>query len=81
MILGKKGQRTGNGRGAYVYLLARSGSAVKDQILYVPTRLEDIEELAVPLTMNGNTYLDKMRFFSVRIANKNETVSFCYIHV
>ena len=48
----------------YVYLLARSGSAVKDQILYVPTRLEDIEELAVPLTMNGITYLDKMRFFS-----------------
>ena len=39
----------------YVYLLARSGSAVKDQILYVPTRLEDIEELAVPLTMIGIT--------------------------
>ena len=35
----------------YVHLVARSGSAVKDQILYVPTRLEDIEELAIPLTM------------------------------
>ena len=39
----------------YVYLLAGSGSAVKDQILYVPTRLEDIKELAIPLTMNGIT--------------------------
>ena len=36
----------------YLYLLARSASSVKDQILYVPTRLEDIQELEQNLTIH-----------------------------
>ena len=49
----------------YVYLIARSTSSVKDQLLYVPTRLEDIEDLSEPLTDDsGKRYHDKLRFFS-----------------
>ena len=49
----------------YVYLLARSGSSVKDQLLYVPTRLEDLEDLKDPLVLkDGRTYHDVMHFFS-----------------
>ena len=48
----------------YLYLLARSASSVKDQILYVPTRLEDIQELEQNLTIDGQEYCDKLRFFS-----------------
>jgi len=29
----------------YIYLLAQSNSSVKDQLLYIPTRLEDLTEL------------------------------------
>ena len=48
----------------YVYLLARSSSSVKDQLLYVPTRLEDLELLDIPITVDDMTYRCKMRFFS-----------------
>lgn len=48
----------------YVYLLARSGSAVKDQLLYVPTRLEDVVELDTHLSVQGLEYKDHLRFFS-----------------
>lgn len=37
---------------------------MKDQLLYVPTRLEDIQELEEPITKDGKTYVDKMRLFS-----------------
>ena len=50
----------------YVYLLARSGSAVKDQLLYVATRLEDFAELNNPVAINGIEYTDTMRIFSGR---------------
>ena len=36
----------------------------QDQILYVPTRLEDIQELEQNLTIDGQEYCDKLRFFS-----------------
>ena len=49
---------------AYVYILARSGSSTKDQLLYVPTRLEDIEDLAWKLDVDGKKYRDILRFFS-----------------
>lgn len=49
----------------YIYLLARSGAAVKDQILYVPTRLEDLKEMDVSVSLqDGTEYTDTMRFFS-----------------
>ena len=48
----------------YVYLLARSTSSIKDQLLYVPTRLEDLEQLDAPITIDNTTYICKMRFFS-----------------
>ena len=49
---------------AYVYILARSGSSTKDQLLYVPARLEDIEDLALKLDVDGKKYRDILRFFS-----------------
>lgn len=48
----------------YVYILARSGSTVKDQLMYVPTRLEDIRDLAEPIEMNDREYMDQLRFFT-----------------
>ena len=48
----------------YIYILAESSSAIKDQLLYVPTRLEDLDELSEPLKMNNTTYIDKLRIFS-----------------
>ena len=49
----------------YVYIIGRSGSAVKDQLVYVPTRLEDIADLSEPLMdENGVQFHDKLRFFS-----------------
>ena len=48
----------------YVYILAQSGSSVKDQLLYIPTRLEDISTLSHALDIDGQIYHDKMRFFS-----------------
>ena len=48
----------------YVYLLGRSSSSVKDQLLYVPTRLEDLDQLSTPIEMNGMAYTCTMRFFS-----------------
>ena len=49
----------------YVYIIGRSGSAVKDQLVYVPTRLEDITDLSEPLMDdNGVQFHDKLRFFS-----------------
>lgn len=45
----------------YVYLIARSGSSVKDQLLYVPARLEDIAEIDQEIS---DGYRDKLRFFS-----------------
>ena len=48
----------------YVYLLAQSGSAVKDQLLYVPTRWEDIDDLSTKLEFDGQRFTDKLRFFS-----------------
>ena len=50
----------------YVYLLARSGSAVKDQLLDVATRLEEFAELNNPVAINGIEYTDTMRIFSGR---------------
>lgn len=49
---------------AYLYILARSGTSVKDQLLYVPTRSEDIEQLIEDLTIDGEVYYDAMRLFS-----------------
>lgn len=48
----------------YVYIVARSGSSVKDQILYVPTRVEDLMELQDPILVKGKPYVDVLRFFS-----------------
>ena len=49
----------------YVYIMAQSGSSVKDQLLYVPTRLEDIEELSQTLRdENGTEYKDILQYFS-----------------
>lgn len=48
----------------YLYVLARSGSSTKDQIMYVPTRLEDIKELEQELSCGEQTYKDDLRFFS-----------------
>lgn len=48
----------------YLYLLARSGSSTKDQIMYVRTRLEDIKGLEQPISFQGKDYTDRMRFFS-----------------
>ena len=52
----------------YIYILARSGASVKDQLLYVPTRCEDVTELSEPLeiSLDGKiqTYCDKLRFFT-----------------
>ena len=49
----------------YVYIIGRSGSAVKDQLVYVPTRLEDIADLSEPLMdENGVQFHDRLRFFS-----------------
>ena len=49
----------------YVYILARSNSSVKDQLLYVPTRNEDLKELEKPVTLpDGTEYKDVLRFFS-----------------
>ena len=50
----------------YIYLLARSGSAVKDQLLYVATRLEDFAELNNPVAIDGIEYTNTMRIFSGR---------------
>lgn len=47
-----------------MYILAQSGSAVKDQLLYVSTRWEDIKDLSTKLEINGNKFIDKLRFFS-----------------
>lgn len=44
--------------------MARSGSSVKDQILYVPARIEDIKELDEPLAVEGVVYKDVLRYFS-----------------
>ena len=35
----------------------------QDQIHYVPTRLEDIQELEQNLIIDGQDYCDKLRFF------------------
>lgn len=48
----------------YVYILAQSGSSVKDQLLYVPTRLEDIDDLSVTIEVEGHEYMDRLRWFS-----------------
>ena len=48
----------------YVYLLARSGSAVNDQLLYVATRLKDFAELNNPVAIIGMEYTDTMQIFS-----------------
>ena len=50
----------------YVYLLARSGSAVTDQPLHAPIRLEDFAELNYPVDINGIEYTDTMHIFSGR---------------
>lgn len=49
----------------YVYMFARSGASVKDQLLYVPTRLEDLHELSGTVKgPDGINYKDRLRFFS-----------------
>lgn len=49
----------------YMYLLARSGSSVKDQLLYVATRREDLKALENPTNSpDGVPYTDVMRYFS-----------------
>ena len=49
----------------YVYIIERSKSAVKDQLVYVPARLEDIADLSEPLMDdNGVQFHDKLRLFS-----------------
>jgi len=49
----------------YIYLLAQSNFSVKDQLLYVPTRLEDLRELEEKISSkDGRTFTDKLRFFS-----------------
>lgn len=47
-----------------MYILARSGSSIKDQILYVPTRIEDLVDLDERITVNNQEYTDVLRFFS-----------------
>ena len=44
--------------------MAESNSSIKDQLLYVPTRLEDMEEIMDSLEINNSTYMDKLRLFS-----------------
>ena len=44
----------------YVHLLAQSGSAVKDQLLYVPTRWEDIDDMSTKLEFDGQPFTDKL---------------------
>lgn len=49
----------------YIYMLARSSATVKDQLLYVPTRLEDLHQLSNTVRgPNGIDYKDRLRFFS-----------------
>ena len=42
----------------YPYLLAQSGTSVKDQLLYTPARWEDLEELSVPSTLEDHDFHD-----------------------
>ena len=44
----------------YVYLLAQSGSVVKDQLLFVPTRWEDIDDMSTKLEFDGQPFTDKL---------------------
>ena len=47
-----------------VYIVARSGSSDVEQLTYVDTRLECLEELSIDIkTSGGNDVGDKMRFF------------------
>lgn len=48
----------------YIYILARSGATVKDQLMYVPTRLEDLREMDEAIELDGAQYFDELRFFS-----------------
>ena len=47
----------------YLYLLASSGGSVKDQIMYVKTRLEDLEQLREKISEGGKEYRDRLRYF------------------
>ena len=46
----------------YLYLLASSGGFVKDQIMYVKTRLEDLEQLREEISVGGKEYRDRRYF-------------------
>ncbi|CAB4010365.1 Hypothetical predicted protein [Paramuricea clavata] len=47
-----------------VYIVVRSGSSDVEQLTYVDTRLECLEELSIDIkTSGGNDVADKMRFF------------------
>lgn len=48
----------------YPYLLAQSGTSVKDQLLYTPARWEDLEELSVPSTLEDHDFHDQLRLFT-----------------
>lgn len=48
----------------YIYILARSAGTVKDQLLYVPTRLEDVRDLEQAIELDGCMYFDELRFFT-----------------
>ena len=48
----------------HIYIIARSSSSDLDQLAYVNTRLECLEELSTTVaSQNGNLITDKMRFF------------------
>ena len=47
----------------YLYLLARSWSSVKDQIMYVKTRLEDLEQLREEISVGGKEYRERLQYF------------------
>ena len=48
----------------YIDILAESNSLIKDHLLCIPTRLENIEEMMDSLEINNTTYMDKLRLFS-----------------
>ena len=47
----------------YLCLPARSGGSVKDQIMYVKTRLEDLEQLKEEISVGGKEYRDRLQYF------------------
>ena len=53
------------GKELYVYIIRRLGSAVKEQLVYVPTRLEDIADLSERLMDENGVHRMLTRLMSM----------------